>query len=231
MIHLPPFQGLIGNGSAPGGAALTPVGLVHWYSGIDANSLTVSEGLTTEWRDKIGAIPFTQENSNSRPAYGTTLNGRNGLTFSSGKQLSRTVFSNTVFTFHALYVPAVATTQVVFYNGNGGANGFGIIDRVAGPTYAIMFGGHGFGVTNITQQANIPALMTVTRGSNGVVSVRVNGVEGFSGFVSMAPASPPSVFLLGGFSGTFHELVLYDRSLSPSECQENEIAIRSLYGL
>lgn len=216
----------------------TPIasGLTAWYSALDFSSIAQSGGIVSAWNNRVSANHLTQAPA-FRPSYASSaLNSRPGILFSSNlsqtQSLGAAVISVSAFTLHALYVPSSGTAnQPVVYNGNSGSNGFGILDRQTGNVFGMLFGGVAFAASSIAHQLNQPALFTAVRASNGLTTIQVNSVQGFSGTRSLNTPSGALSVGSSAFSGTVHEILLYDRALTSLEVNQNESAIRAAYGL
>lgn len=210
-------------------------GLYAWWDAQDFSSLTIVSGAVSDWADKSGnSRTISQSTPSLRPTYvASSLNGNPGLSFTASQLLSAAAFNIATYTFFVVYVPILTSSSVVpFYNGNGGANGFGMIDRGSGTTYGMLFGGVGFAPSSINHVANAAAIFNATRSSStALVEQRINGVNGYS--ATRGQNTPSGTFAIGSssFAGRFHEVIFYDRVLSLAEIQAVESYLQTRWGL
>jgi hypothetical protein len=236
----PPSGG--GNGPPPE-EGLTPPdgipGLVGWYDATYPDSLWADEagtvpaaigGFVARWDDRSSnGFHVTQSTASRRPVRqinhvyfdGTDDRLLRGSVLTSSQQ------------YTAVFVGAtndVTGARYVFLNGNGdgSANGWGFIQSSLTGSPRVMF--HAGVASNPADGSVVLNAREIWVGRTGTAnSFRLNGVSQTLSITDSIPFVPTDRFQIGGrnatdrtWSGQMSAVLLYDRELTVSECEELE---------
>ena len=207
-------------------------GLRLWLDAADATTVTLSGSNVTQWRDKSGNL-----------RHGTPVNGltystaSNGVVFTRASSQYLTLPDNTFpigsssFSIFFVFTPAATAYEIIMITaGARGGNLFGIRSGNAGTGTLQTFwsGNNDLQTSNLwaVKQRNIGAFLYQ---AGGVRSLWINGVQG----VSDTPGAQtvittnnrigtlePGAF--NTFDGQFHEVLVFESSLSVTERQQVE---------
>jgi hypothetical protein len=202
-----------------------------WLDAADSNTLTISSGLVTQWRDKSSIANHAIPNSGEEPAF-TTLNGLNAIRFTGSKRL----FSTDKFTsrdFRNVFIVCKYEQGTAFYSASTGFCAL-FSAALSGGTS----NGNAFFATGVTQAwtANSflggPFFLNATQVSADTTNRTVLPQLNTSlGFISANAASAVSV---GGYGigtlreitspwdGVVCEIVSYGSTLSTTDRQKME---------
>jgi hypothetical protein len=159
-----------------------------------------------------------------------------GLRINVGAKLTLTFVQTVVLpiTFEAWFKLAVppAAAEFLFYNGNAGANGNGIYVATVNSHLHYFAGG---GVVDTDLGVTWPNgnwhLLDVGQDVNGVMTLSIDGVTAYRGFVTAPIAPAPNVLTIGGSSTTTSAVQLhvamaayYISALTPQQAASNFLA-------
>jgi len=195
-----------------------------------ANKVSYS-GSGTDWNDLSG------NNVNFTLTSGTTYDGNNfgSLIFDGSKSATRSVVTtSTTVTMEMWFKVTTYAETGVFYNGNGGLNGYGFAFGACGASTSTLFIFFGGVNCNVVSQANIAlntwyhAVYTRTTNSN---ILYINGVSvSTSSSNPTAPGAATTTYL-GYINGNIAIARMYNRVLSATEVAKNYNDAKSRFGL
>ena len=207
-------------------------GLRLWLDAADATTVTLSGSNVTQWRDKSGNL-----------RHGTPVNGltystaSNGVVFTRASSQYLSLPDNTFpigsssFSIFFVFTPTATSYEIQLITaGARGGSIFGIRSGNAGTGTLQTFwsgGANDLQTSNLwaVKQRNIGALLYQTSGAR---SLWINGVQGASetsGGTSITSSNRIGTLEPGAFNtfdGQFHEVLVFESSLSVSERQQVE---------
>jgi len=198
---------------------------------LDAANVASYPGTGTTWTDLSG------NNNNFTLTNGTTYDSNNGgsLILDSSKPATRSIVStSTTISMDVWFRVTTYAETTLFYNGNGGLNGYGFAFGACGASTSTLFVFFGGISCNVVSQANIAtntwynAVYTRTTNSN---ILYINGVSvSTSSFNPTAPGAATTTSI-GGFNGNISIAKMYDRVLPATEILQNYNSTKSRFGL
>ena len=197
-----------------------------WLDASDTSTITQSSGSVSQWNDKSGnGNNATQATGTAQFAYNATgLNGKPALISASGDSMALGSTVSLTGEFSIFIVNSRAALATMMLLGNSSQNTkIGITTDPAGRAFVRAVN---LGASDTTQTfpgLNVPNICEVTRDSANKVDSAFDGASLNRLFSDAAQVSTFGINRVGlddftgHWQGAISEIILFDRSLTPSE--------------
>lgn len=232
------LQAKWGTPTPPVTSSIPTSGLLGWWDADDATTFTYSSStVVSQWRDKSGNNHHLgQSTTSAQPNRNGTQNSRTTVVFDGSDDtlgtatgpISTVVDNMTMFAV-CRRTAGSTTVSVPFYNGNTGADGYGIAVRANSGNVGFLRGALAWHSSS-TADPGIHGVYALTR-TSGTWTVHLNGTA-LSGFTTTGAPNRPSqnCRVDSSFGGAVAELLFYDRALNTTERQQVESYLKTKWG-
>lgn len=219
-----------------------------WFDATDSSTLTVTDGVVSEWKSKFGNITATQAAGNRPSFVNNGINGRPSLLFNGSTSRLTTTYNASNLTGFVTYAAVVQLAAIPIANtywpviiarSGGTASALNINSNSIPPRWTIT---HRTGVFDSTQGAPVAIFsqrIVATIDSSGF-RIRVNGISGRR-YISLTAGSGLSsaLFVIGYDStagnrylyGSVGEILMWSRSLTEIEIENVDTYLASKWAV
>lgn len=177
---------------------------VSWYDASDTATITASSNAVSQWNDKIGTNHLTQGTGANQPTTGSTINGKNVVTFNGTshwmQKLTTPALSQPGTIWAVFKLSSTAGSQIFVDGGNG--NRWLLWNQGGQTTFQLYAGG--FANTGVNTDTSIHSHVVVFNGASssydidGTPHTPLNAGTGTNAGITLGASEPAGTANMAG---------------------------------